>query len=352
MTQSVLAQETVTEEAKPLEMQVQPKKAAEPAVEPKMQRVEITGSSIKRVAAQGALPITVVKTDDFAKQGITTAAEALATISSNQSSFNAASNVGQGRTVGAAADLRGLGANKTLVLLNGRRLANSAFNGAAVNLNVIPIAALDRVEVLRDGASAIYGTDAIGGVINFITKRSYTGLNLSAEGIVPEQAGGAEKRFNLSGGFGDLEEDGYNIWATIDYHSQNGVKASDRSFARPGLVNPGLGLNGGSGNSNPANYYDINAKTSGNPYASTGCQPPLTQAINGACRYNSQALTGIVPKTEEIAFISKGTFKLNQDNNASIEFLHSESKIKTSIAGDVFAGTQDNSSTDYVINPN
>ena len=187
LAHSVQAQETKTDDA------------------PQMQRIEVTGSSIKRVANEGVSPITIIKADDFAKAGITTASEALGTISANQSQFTTSTNVGKGGTVGASADLRSLGSNKTLVLLNGRRLANSAFDGSTVDLNVIPIAALDRVEILRDGASAIYGTDAIGGVINFITKRSYTGLNVSGEGIVPSKSGGQEGRINVSGGFGDLD---------------------------------------------------------------------------------------------------------------------------------------------------
>ncbi|MFC5475272.1 TonB-dependent receptor [Paraherbaspirillum soli] len=338
MAHSVQAQETKTDDA------------------PKLQRVEITGSSIKRVAAQGSSPITVIKADDFAKTGSTTAAEVMSNIAGNQTQFNTSSNVGAGKTVGAAADLRGLGSSKTLVLLNGRRLANSAFDGSAVDLNVIPIAALDRVEVLRDGASAIYGTDAIGGVINFITKRSYTGLNLSAEGIAPEQKGGAEKRFNLSGGHGDLDKDGYNFFGVIDYHSQNAVKASDRSFASFGGRNPGVGLNTGSGNSWPANYYDFGSKTAGNPYAATGCNTTSPNAFpkgDGTCRFNSQATIGIVPKTEDIALIGKGTFKLNADNQASVEVLHAESKVKTQVAGDVFAGDQSGDpKTDYLIGKN
>ncbi|UUZ55777.1 TonB-dependent receptor plug domain-containing protein [Massilia sp. H-1] len=88
----------------------------------------------------------------------------------------------------ASADLRGLGGDKTLVLLNGRRLANHPYDGAAVDLNMIPISALDRVEVLRDGASAIYGTDAIGGVINFITKRSITTTTITGELLRPKLA--------------------------------------------------------------------------------------------------------------------------------------------------------------------
>ncbi len=333
LAHSVQAQETKTDDAPQ-----------------QMQRVEITGSSIKRIAAEGVSPITVIKADDFTKVGSTTAAEVLSTISGNQTQFSTASNVGAGKTVGAAADLRGLGSNKTLVLLNGRRLANSAFDGSAVDLNVIPIAALDRVEVLRDGASAIYGTDAIGGVINFITTRSYTGLNLSAEGILPQQAGGAEKRVNLSGGIGDLDKDRYNFFGVIDYHTQNGVKASDRNFSKLGGQNPGVGLNASSGNSYPANFTDINSGASGNPYAGN-CSSVSPFAFNrrGICRYNSQANIGIVPKTEEIALLGKGTFKLDADNTASIEYLHSQSKVKTYIAGDVFAGDVSGTSSDYYI---
>ena len=333
----------------------------DPSSEAPLQRVEITGSSIKRVAAQGASPITIIKADDFQKVGATTAAEVLASVSGNQTQFNASSNVGTSKTVGAAADLRGLGSNKTLVLLNGRRLANSAFDGAAVDLNVIPIAALDRVEILRDGASAIYGTDAIGGVINFITKRSYTGVNLSVEGIVPEQAGGAEKRFNLSGGMGDLDKDGFNFFGVIDYHTQNAVKASDRSFSRLGGQNPGVGLNASSGNSSPANFYDAGAGAidpntgkpsglSGNPYYGAGCRPPYANPVaGGTCRYNSQANIGIIPQTEEVSFLGKGTIKLDADNTASIEYLHAESTVKTRVAGDVFAGDGSGTSSDYLV---
>ena len=121
-----------------------------------------------------------MKVDEILKQGVTTTEEALAKISANQSNFVTASNVGTSKTAGSAANLRALGANKTLVLLNGRRLAANAYDSGVTNLNIIPLAMLDRIEVLRDGASSIYGTDAIGGVINFITKKQFTGLNLTA----------------------------------------------------------------------------------------------------------------------------------------------------------------------------
>ncbi len=141
----------------------------------KVVKVAVTGSSIKGVAAQSASPITVVKVDEILKQGVTSTEEALAKISANQSNFVTASNVGASKTVGSAANLRALGANKTLILLNGRRLAANAYDSGVTNLNIIPLAMLDRIEVLRDGASSIYGTDAIGGVINFITKKAVYG---------------------------------------------------------------------------------------------------------------------------------------------------------------------------------
>ena len=135
------------------------------------QRVEVTGSSIRRIDAETALPVTTIKTEDLVKQGVTNVEQAMQRLSSNQSSLMNSSSVGQTTGGKSEADLRGLAAptasnaNKTLVLLNGRRMANHSFDSAAVDLNAIPLAAIDRIEVLRDGASAIYGTDAIGGVI-------------------------------------------------------------------------------------------------------------------------------------------------------------------------------------------
>ena len=120
-----------------------------------LERVEITGSSIRRIEAEGALPVTVIKVEELTRLGVTTAEQAMQRIAANQSNFGVNAGVG-GVTGGKSeADLRGLSgptatnANKTLVLLNGRRLANHAFDAAAVDLNAIPLAAVERIEVLR-----------------------------------------------------------------------------------------------------------------------------------------------------------------------------------------------------------
>ena len=128
----------------------------------KVAKVTVTGSSIKGVAAQSASPITIIKGEDLAKQGVTTVEEALTKVSSNQAGFSTSQNVGASNTEGSSANLRGLGTDKTLVLLNGRRLAYSQFSTSTTKLNIIPMAMVERIEVLSDGASAVYGADAIG----------------------------------------------------------------------------------------------------------------------------------------------------------------------------------------------
>ena len=160
------------------------------------QRVEITGSSIRQIAAESALPVTVLRTDDLAKAGVTNAEQALSFITSNQSGVNTARSISNVNGGAANADLRGLGASRTLVLVNGKRLiANSYDSGyaTAVDLNTVPYAAVERIEVLNDGASAIYGSDAIAGVVNFITRRELQGLTLNASLSQPFASGGGSE---------------------------------------------------------------------------------------------------------------------------------------------------------------
>lgn len=299
--------------------------------EPPLQKIEVTGSSIKRLAAETAAPLTVIKAEEFVKQGLTTAQEVLNKLPSNQSVLGSGNAVGGNRsglpTGGqAAADLRGLGPNKTLVLLNGRRLANHPYDGASVDLNVIPVSALDRVEVLRDGASSLYGTDAIGGVINFITKKSVTGATITVEGISPQESGGKERRLNLSGGFGNLAKDGYNFFGVVDYHDQTVISSQDREFSKTGFL-PNRGLNLTSGITFPANYFDPTSGKTGNPGAATGCFPPFSIPNpngNGTCRQDFTRQIDDLPPTRQSTFFGKGTFKLNADHTASVELLHTE----------------------------
>ena len=188
------------------------------------QRIIITGSSIKRIASEGALPLQVITRAELTREGISSTEQLVMMLTSNGSGLdNLASNAdvvdgAQRGTNGAtSANLRGQGSNATLVLLNGRRVASHGLNGGVVDLNQIPFSAIDRIEVLKDGASAIYGTDAVGGVINFITRRNYSGFTAETFVDVTEQGGGNIFKGAVTGGIGDLDTQGFNLLATLSY---------------------------------------------------------------------------------------------------------------------------------------
>lgn len=181
----------------------------------KAERIEVTGSNIKRVEGETALPVTIISRDDIERMGATSTEDVLRRVSANTAIFSdTTQGVGYGQSF---ANLRGIGSNSTLILLNGRRLANHAFGNvggiAAVDLNSIPFNAIERVEVLRDGASAIYGTDAVGGVVNFITRTDYRGAEITLKGGATEDYGdqGRELGFNAAVGFGDPARDRWNL---------------------------------------------------------------------------------------------------------------------------------------------
>jgi iron complex outermembrane receptor protein len=139
------------------------------------------------------------------------------------SNADVVSGAARGNNGATAANLRGQGAASTLVLLNGRRVAAHGLNGGVVDLNSIPMAAVDRIEILKDGASAIYGTDAIGGVINFILRKNYNGLEAQAFTDITEAGGGNIARVKLVGGFGDLDKDKFNLLVALSAQREQGA---------------------------------------------------------------------------------------------------------------------------------
>jgi iron complex outermembrane receptor protein len=294
-----------------------------------IQRVEITGSAIKRIDAETAVPVTVVKMADLKKEGITTVEQVLANLSVSQSSQGTSQVVGSGTGGASFANLRGIGANKTLILLNGRRLANNAFDSSAPDLNMIPFAALERVEVLRDGASSLYGSDAVGGVINFITKKDYTGGTVTLGADNPQHDGGFANSANLGYGFGDLEKDGFNIFAMVDHQSQHRIGGEQRDF---NTRYPG----GLSGSTFPANYYqEVSANPAG-PGCTTGSH--LISAGDGSCLMTTSSFVDYVPKSERTTGLIKGTFKLNADHELGVEYLSTQSKVQSAIAPVPYGG--------------
>ena len=213
------------------------------------QRVEITGSSIKRIAAEGALPVQIITRAELDREGITSAEQLVMMLSTNGNGLdNLASNadvVGgaqRGNNGASSANLRGQGSSATLILLNGRRVAAHGLNGGAVDVNQIPMAAVERIEILKDGASSTYGTDAIGGVINFILRSNYNGLSMQGFADVTQAGGGNIFKGSVVGGFGDLDRDGFNVLGTVSYSDHKALRGDQRDFVNTFQSNRGLSV--------------------------------------------------------------------------------------------------------------
>ena len=321
------------------------------------QRIEITGSSIKRLETETALPVQVIRRADIDKTGATTAAELLQNITAS------AANLGDGASITDnsggqrgfnGANLRGLGVSSTLILLNGRRMANFASPGdsAGVDLNSIPAGAIQRVEVLKDGASAIYGTDAIGGVINFITRQDYQGVDLGVY-VAGTQHGGAGKRTGtISGGLGDLSTDRFNIMGVLDVQQLDALRSTQRDFIQERPLSatipyylssrpfPGNIRLSGTGATRTAQLAAINAagySFSGTPYNqrtvnlfAPTCNPPASvyTALVGtqACGYDYMADTEIYPKSDKLSFLTRGVFQISNTTQAFAELMSARAK--------------------------
>lgn len=299
-----------------------------------MARVEITGSAIKRIDAETSVPVTILKMEDLKKSGITTIEQVMSNLSAVQVQQGTAQVVGLGTGGAVFADLRGIGENKTLVLLNGRRVANNAFDSSAPDLNMIPFAALERVEVLRDGASSLYGSDAVGGVINFITKKSFQGGTATVGLDNPKAKGGKSNNANFGFGWGDMDKDGFNVWGVIDHQWQDRIGGTERPYNKryAGGLSP---------TTSPANYYQDDL--SGNP-AGPACTsaPNLIPGAGNACQMTTSSFVDYVPKSERTTALLRGTMKLGASHEAGVEYMQSRSVVQSQIAPVPYGGLYQN----------
>ena len=197
----------------------------------KVERIEVTGSRIQRQDMETASPVTVIDAAAIRVEGFTSVDQLLqAQTSMAGAAVGATTNNGADGV--AQVDLRGMGAQRTLVLLNGRRMVNSGSGAdSAVDLNAIPVAMIARVEILKDGASAVYGSDAIAGVINIITKKDFDGIQLDLNASSTDKGDG--ETGELSALYGVSTNSGnYTVGAT--YAERKGVIQSERDWTEPG----------------------------------------------------------------------------------------------------------------------
>ena len=277
-------------------------------------KVDVTGSNIPRADAESLLPVQVFTRARIQASGAGTVAEFLARVPANVLGANDALSIGDPVHPGlASANLRGIGAGSTLVLVNGRRVANYAFDGGAVDLNAIPLAAVARIEILKDGASAIYGSDAIAGVVNVILRKDYTGFEASAEGNFTEHGGGDSRQAVVTAGAGTLDADRYNVFATLSWRRDDALRAGERAFARTGY-RPDEGVNLLSAVSSPANV-DIRPGLIASPAHDTGCAPPTSIPIDTflglhvpICGYDFVSTVDLRPQVERTGAFARAAF--------------------------------------------
>lgn len=336
-----------------------------------IQRVEITGSNIRRAQAEGANPVQTLSRADIEKTGKSTVAELLQTLAVDNAG-SVPMSFGSGFASGASGiSLRGLGAASTLVLLNGRRIApyGLADDGQKVfaDLNIIPADAVERVEILKDGASAIYGSDAIAGVVNIILRKDFQGTTLKASVGQSKYSDGRDTRFAVTHGVGDIDTDKYNFIMSFEYGKKNEVynrDRSDRSYigaadlraygfdaqqalggtgAITGPNAAGSAINGNVRNPVTNEYY-----SRGNTAAGTGFTRLFPGAAcsnftshpqgdpGGACLIDApQQYSQLQPSQETGNIFLRGTFKLSSDIQAYSEanLYHSTTNSQTTPSG-------------------
>lgn len=344
------------------------------------QKVEITGSNIKRADKEGTSPIQVLTAKDIQQSGAKTVIELLKQVPAlGTDGFNDVSNQnGFSRGV-ATASLRSLGSTATLILINGRRLTPSAYanpnNGTSTlyDLNTLPISALERIEVFKDGASAVYGSDAIGGVINFITKKDYQGFEVGVRAGGNDDYEFARQNINAAVGFGNLNNDGYNIFVSGDYTRRERSLIRDTTkdveqnlYGRINFrLNPFFGSTAGAATpggaitnspifyreravgtnaylQNATSFITLNCPTSRQIVGGTqfGILPANTNLTNRRfCTFDIDQYSESQNKGTDLNFLSVGNLKLGANTTAFAEAAYTKSDRTTLGAPRALLGT-------------
>ena len=303
-----------------------------------LERVTVTGSNVLRSTLETASPVQVLTADDLARSGYTTLSQVLTGITANGQGTLSQSFPGAAAVGSSGIALRGLTVGATLVLIDGRRMAPFPIGDDAqrsfVDISNIPFDAVDRVEVLKDGASAIYGSDAIAGVVNIILKRSFVGTRISADAGSSYKLDGSTYHVAGMWGAGDLQSDGRNFYVAAEVRKQNRIRFADRGglFTQTDFTSTG--------------GFDVtrgvpNTLNGGLPESATGYVTDSSGNIIGfmpgcdAARFAAKQCTFandwslIQPATENYNLIGRFTQRLGADWQMSLQATYFESKSES-----------------------
>ncbi len=267
-------------------------------------RVEVTGSRIKRTDVEGAAPVQIIDRETIELSGEVSVSDILRNLPINTGgSFRPQS--GSSAQSAAQLSLRGLGAGRTLVLIDGRRAPVAPQIGTGQDLNLIPIGAVERIEILSDGASAVYGTDAIGGVVNIITRKDYEGVQVAyGEGFSQREGGDTQIGSVTIGAAGAKS----SVIAGVSWNKRDIIFARDREWSRGG-----------------ASIFSNNFLTSGfafipdtatttGPGNEAGCQGPgFNYSASGFCTYDFTLVSADEAEVENLSMFSRAQYEINED---------------------------------------
>src|SRR5471032_598202 len=320
------------------------------AAAPPIQRVEITGSNIRRADAETPSPVQVLTAEDLKNSGYTSVADVMQHITANGAGALIQSFRDGFAAGGGGVSLHGLNDNLTLVLIDGHRMASYplADDGqrSFVDLSNIPFDTVERIEILKDGASAVYGSDAIAGVVNVILKKNLVGTMLSAESGTSTEGGGTTTHATLTHGIGKLDEDGYNAYLALEFREQNPIYYSERqgdgqwqslNWAPYGGVNAMLGVITPQ-NPRPATLtpYLVNPNVPFSGAADStaffpGACSSYAQLAAGACAY--QARSEIQSRVQNINVLGSFTKQLSEGWKLDLKTSMFESRDDLPTAG-------------------
>jgi iron complex outermembrane recepter protein len=299
---------------------------AQQAPEPdnKMLRVEITGSSIKRTDIEAAGSVQVMTREDIERTGATTALDVLRTAAATYTNLSSATaSSGSFATGASAIDLRQLGKVSTLVLVNGRRISEYGLADGAqenfTNLDAIASEAIERIEILKDGASAIYGSDAVAGVVNIILRKEFVGARIKANYTTADGFSDYRNR-NVTGifGYGDLDKDGFNSYISVEAYKRDGYTQGELRSHYPDWhrQSPGRSTWDAPSSFSPTGNYFL---SSTNIVAAPGCPPANIDPTDKQCKWDVLPYTGLTTDNKRWAVASNTHFRLGSSVDANFE---------------------------------
>lgn len=296
-------------------------------------KVTVTGSNVRRVDTETVAPVTIITREQIEKSGRATVADVLRDIPINSANSFSETSLNSFASGGAGISLRGLGGLGTLVLINGRRVANYPFaanlDEVFVDVNQIPASVVERIEILKDGASALYGSDAIAGVVNVIFRKDFKGGEVYVRaGQETRNKGLKDGNAAITFGKGDLGADGFNVFGVLDLYKRNGTLRSEFPLTESdnyGRFYAGDDLRGSTGGT----WRAVTGPVAGTRvrYPVDNCQTelipasqlsPLLSGTSCAGDFSPRA-TSLIPDTQRLNFYTRATFDINPTLQAFAE---------------------------------